>query len=67
MLWYDYGFRFYDPQLGRWHVIDPAIEDNHFEWTPYAYVYNNPIAFTDPFGLDSIAAAEVTQAAKNSV
>jgi len=44
----------YDPQLGRWFVMDPAIEDNHFDYSPYAYVYNNPMLFIDPFGLDSI-------------
>jgi uncharacterized protein RhaS with RHS repeats len=51
--WYDYGARFYDPQLGRWHSVDPAVENNHFEWSPYTYVYNNPIMLIDPFGLDS--------------
>jgi hypothetical protein len=44
----------YDPTLGRWHVIDPAIENNHFDYTPYAYVYNNPLRFIDPLGLDSV-------------
>jgi RHS repeat-associated protein len=52
--WYDYGARFYDPQIGRWHTIDPAIENNHHNFTPYAYVYNNPIKLIDPFGIDSI-------------
>lgn len=32
------------------------VENNHYEWTPYAYVYNNPVALIDPFGLDSIYA-----------
>jgi RHS repeat-associated protein len=52
--WYDYGARFYDPALGRWHVVDPAIENKHYEWSPYTYVYNNPIMLIDPFGLDSV-------------
>lgn len=50
--WYDYGARFYDPQIGRWTSIDPAIELHH-NYTPYAYVYNNPLIFIDPIGLDS--------------
>jgi uncharacterized protein RhaS with RHS repeats len=51
--WYDYGARFYDPQLGRWHVRDP-LSELHYDYTPYAYVYNNPIKLIDPIGLDSI-------------
>jgi RHS repeat-associated protein len=51
--WYDYGARFYDPQIARWHVKDPLMEW-HFSQTPYHYCLNNPINFTDPFGLDTL-------------
>lgn len=46
---YDYGARFYDPQIGRWHVPDPFSEA-FFEITPYAYVKNNSIMRLDPNG-----------------
>ncbi|MDD2965244.1 MAG: RHS repeat-associated core domain-containing protein, partial [Bacteroidales bacterium] len=49
--WLDYGARFYDPQLGRWHTIDPLCEDGGQESvTPYGYVFNDPIKHNDPDG-----------------
>jgi RHS repeat-associated protein len=48
--WYAYGARFYDPQLGRWHSIDPLTE-NTPSINPYQYCYNDPIKFFDRFGL----------------
>jgi len=47
--WYDYGARFYDPELGRWHSPDPMSE-LYYSWSPYAYVRNNPLLRIDPTG-----------------
>jgi len=48
--WYDYGARFYDPTLGRWHSTDPLAE-KRIEWSAYNYCLNNPIWRFDPNGL----------------
>lgn len=46
---YDYGWRQYMPDIGRWNGIDQLAE-HYNSINPYAYVANNPVSFTDPDG-----------------
>lgn len=48
---YDYGFRVYDPRLGRFLSVDPLCKS--FPWyTPYQFAGNKPITCIDLDGLE---------------
>ena len=47
---YSTDFRSYDAQIGRFHQMDP-LADFIEDYSPYAFVHNNPILFTGPLGL----------------
>ncbi len=47
-----FGYRYYDPQLGRWISPDPlgTVDGPNL----YAYARNNPMKYVDYFGLNSL-------------
>src|SRR5690606_10651957 len=47
---YYYGARYYDPRISIFVSVDPLAEET---MTPYQYVTNNPIMFTDPTGMSA--------------
>lgn len=52
---YSTDFRGYDPQIGRFHQIDP-IGYKTPNSSSYSFVLNNPVLYNDPYGLDTIKA-----------
>ena len=46
------GARFYDSDLGQFLSVDPLASDpDNIAWSPYAYVWSNPLSFIDPTGM----------------
>lgn len=48
--WYHYGFRIYDPQIGRFPSMDP-MADKFAHVSPYNYAENEPVGSIDLWGL----------------
>jgi RHS repeat-associated protein len=46
---YYHGARYYAPWLGRWSSCEPDIS-RYLHYSPYIYVLNNPIRYTDEDG-----------------
>ena len=48
---YDYGFRIYNPSIGKFLSVDPLTKD-YASWTPYAFAMNRVIDGIDIDGLE---------------
>jgi RHS repeat-associated protein len=61
---YDYGFRIYNPKLGRFLSVDPLTNEYPW-WTPYQFAGNRPIDGVDLDGLEYLDADEARVEFKN--
>ncbi|HET6244517.1 MAG TPA: RHS repeat-associated core domain-containing protein [Bacteroidia bacterium] len=50
---YDYGFRIYDPRIGRFLSVDPLTKSFPW-WSPYQFAGNTPIQAIDLDGLEIV-------------
>ncbi|TAN19017.1 MAG: RHS repeat-associated core domain-containing protein [Chitinophagaceae bacterium] len=62
--WYDYGFRNYDPQLGKFIEQDP-LTDELATVSSYQYALNDPVANIDEDGLAGLPVVTITAQAVN--
>jgi RHS repeat-associated protein len=62
---YYYGARYYDPELARFLQPDSTVPDPEFSqaYNRYAYVYNNPLKFSDPTGQNPLLIAFIIKGA----
>ncbi|HUC83311.1 MAG TPA: RHS repeat-associated core domain-containing protein [Flavisolibacter sp.] len=63
--WQDYGFRIYDPRLGRFLSVDP-LADSYPWFTPYQFAGNMPIWAVDIDGLEPDKNVNQTEAASQT-
>ncbi len=50
LAWNHQDWRFFDPQLLRWHAGDPKIEADQESWSPYSFGYDNAVRYADADG-----------------
>ena len=50
LAWNHQDWRFFDPQLLRWHSGDPELENGQENWTPYSFGYDNAVRYGDANG-----------------
>lgn len=48
---YYYGTRYYEPRLSLWMSTDP-MEEKYPDYSTYIYAAQNPIAYSDPTGME---------------
>lgn len=58
--WYQYKWRNYDPQIGRFFCVDPLAPKYEY-LTPYQFASNNPISMRELEGLEGIKFQEVDE------
>jgi RHS repeat-associated protein len=63
---YDYGFRIYNPRIGRFLSVDP-LTNKYPELTPFQFASNSPIENSDLDGKESISEIEHALARKAEV
>jgi len=54
--WYNYGYRFYVPELGRWINRDPIMERGGVNL--YSFVWNNFLYWIDNLGLEPLKCSD---------
>ena len=60
---YDYGFRIYDPRLGKFLSVDPLFKG--YPWyTPYQFAGNTPIQAIDLDGLEEFKVTKTRESGK---